>query len=142
MSFHLVLGLLVLTVASVTDIKERRIPNRLLAVACLLHLLVAIIAERLIVDWFPFLLYVTIIAALLSGRRFRSVLITSIGMGDLKLIGYLFLFVMPHVDLLHWFIGLSIASTVTIAVLYLRGRERKSIPFAPLILLGTIGSLS
>lgn len=141
MSLHLILGILVLILASVIDFVTRRIPNRLLVAALTLHFLIAMILQRPHIGVRPFLFYVGIIALLFVGARSRELLIASIGMGDIKLIGYLVLFVAPHLNLTDWFFGMAVVSTLTLAFLYLSGRTESNIPFAPLILIGTITTL-
>jgi Flp pilus assembly protein protease CpaA len=62
-------------------------------------------------------------------------------MGDIKLVGYLMLFMVPHLNVVEWLLGVALVSTLTLLILLLRGRLQSSIPLAPLLLLGTLVAL-
>jgi prepilin signal peptidase PulO-like enzyme (type II secretory pathway) len=62
-------------------------------------------------------------------------------MGDIKLVGYLILFMVPHLNLFEWLMGMASVATLTLLLLLLRGRSQSSIPFAPLLTLGTLVAL-
>ena len=141
MSLHLLLALITLVLAGLIDLLTRRIPNLLLGVAFLLHLVISVSFERPVLGWNSFALYLGSLTLLFASRRLRVHILGTIGMGDIKLTGYLILFMVPHLNLFEWLMGVASVSTLTLLLLLFRGRSRSSIPFAPLLTLGTLVAL-
>ncbi len=141
MSFHLLLALIILALAGLIDLLTRRIPNLLLGVALVLHLMIAISLESPVLGWHSFALYLASCTLLFASRRLREHILGAIGMGDIKLVGYLMLFMVPHLNVVEWLLGVALVSTLTLLILPLRGRLQSSIPLAPLLLLGTLVAL-
>lgn len=141
MSLHLLLALITLVLAGLIDLLTRRIPNLLLGVALVLHLVISVSFERPVLGWNSFAFYLGSLTPLFASRRLRVHILGTIGMGDIKLVGYLILFMVPHLNLFEWLMGMASVATLTLLLLLLRGRSQSSIPFAPLLTLGTLVAL-
>jgi Flp pilus assembly protein protease CpaA len=140
-SLHLLLALITLVLAGLIDLLTRRIPNLLLGVALVLHLVISVSFERPVLGWNLFAFYLGSLTLLFASRRLRVHILGTIGMGDIKLVGYLILFMVPHLNLFEWLMGMASVATLTLLLLLLRGRSQSSIPFAPLLTLGTLVAL-
>lgn len=141
MSLHLLLALITLVLAGLIDLLTRRIPNLLLGVALVLHLVISVSFERPVLGWNSFAFYLGSLTLPFASRRLRVHILGTIGMGDIKLVGYLILFMVPHLNLFEWLMGMASVATLTLLLLLLRGRSQSSIPFAPLLTLGTLVAL-
>ena len=122
---------------ALVDLRTHRIPNRevlILALASLVTTDVKSFASR---DH----LYVSIIV--ISITIFLSTF-CGLGMGDVKLLGVLAIFVLPSQANTYMIFLVTVAVTASVHALFLsRGDLRKSlqIPLAPAILCGTIATL-
>jgi Flp pilus assembly protein protease CpaA len=140
MDAHALLALAVLAVIAWVDFRTHRIPNKILVLAPFLHLSLwwqsswnRELAPVLGVKGFSLFLMI-VIPALVIPRSSRF-LQESIGMGDLKLIGYLLLFLAPYLEMATWLTWLSVVSLLT--RLTLRSRTT-AIPLAPILFLGSL----
>ena len=122
---------------ALVDLRTHRIPNR--------ALLILVIASLVTTDVRSFTfhdhLYMTVIV--LSVAIFLSIF-CGLGMGDVKLLGVLAIFVLPSQADTYMIFLLTVAVTASAHALFLsRGDLRKSlqIPLAPAILCGTIVTL-
>jgi Flp pilus assembly protein protease CpaA len=122
---------------ALVDLRTHRIPNRevlILALASLVTTDVKSFASR---DH----LYVSIIV--ISITIFLSIF-CGLGMGDVKLLGVLAIFVLPSQANTYMIFLVTVAVTASVHALFLsRGDLRKSlqIPLAPAIFCGTIATL-
>ena len=122
---------------ALVDLRTHRIPNR--------ALLILAIASLMTIDVRSFTLrghiYMTVIVLLVA--IFLSIF-CGLGMGDVKLLGVLAVFVLPSEADTYVIFLLTVAVAASAHALFLsRGDLRKSlqIPLAPAILCGTIATL-
>jgi Flp pilus assembly protein protease CpaA len=130
--------LAMLAVATVTDLRERRIPNRALAVTVSVALPFLVVAD-------PGSLPGRLAAALLAGGAFLTLALLrpdGFGMGDVKLIGVMGLFLRLDV-LVAVLIALVAASLVGLFFFVREGRAaaKATVPFAPFLALGGVAVL-
>ena len=119
------------------DARTHRIPNR--------GVLILAIASVATIDYGDYVLInqLRTCAAVLSVSIFLSIF-CGLGMGDVKLLGVLAMFVLPPEPGRYKLFLLTLAATASVHAIFLsRGTIRKSvdIPLAPAILLGTIIAL-
>lgn len=142
MSGHLVIGITTLALAAWVDLLLMRIPNRLLLWGSASHLVYWLLAGEAIVQTDYFLIFMGLFAFSMMIKRMRRIVITSMGMGDVKLIAYLLLFVIPFLDLAQWLFSLACASIIGLIMIAAasekrRARLRRAVPFAPFLFVGT-----
>ena len=119
------------------DARTHRIPNR--------GVLILAIASVATIDYGDYVLinHLRTFAVVLSASVFLSIC-CGLGMGDVKLLGVLAMFVLPPEPGAYKVFLLTVALTASVHTIFLsRGDIRKSvdIPLAPAILLGTIIAL-
>ncbi len=119
------------------DARTHRIPNR--------EVLILAIASVATIDYADYVLinHLRACAVVLSASVFLSIF-CGLGMGDVKLLGVLAMFVLPPEPGAYKVFLLTVALTASVHAFFLsRGDIRKSvdIPLAPAILLGTIIAL-
>lgn len=119
------------------DARTHRIPNR--------GVLILAIASAVTTDYASYVLinHLCSCAVVLSVSVFLSIC-CGLGMGDVKLLGVLAMFVLPPEPGAYKVFLLTVALTASLHAIFLsRGAIRKSvdIPLAPAILLGTIIAL-
>ena len=140
MSLHLPLALLTLAVLAIVDLHIRRIPNKTLGLALILHVLIWILVDESGRFGFkPSIVFLIFIVSLLLLPSCRRVVEDTVGMGDIKLISYALFFMSPYLSLETWLLSISLISVIVTVILGFRGyplRGRR-IPFAPLFFLGT-----
>jgi Flp pilus assembly protein protease CpaA len=145
MSGHLAIVAILLCAVSYSDLKERRIPNKFMIAAAIIHVALDVVdgTESRIEYLRPLVVAVSVLAILVLFVDFRRALLTWIGMGDLKLFLYLTLFFFPFIEVEYFFLGLGIISLAIILVaffrlLLIRGPKgfalKSSVPMAPLCL--------
>lgn len=119
------------------DLRTHRIPNR--------ELLILTIASLVTVNFGDFSLHDHLyISALVFSIAITLSIFCGLGMGDVKLLGVLAIFVIPSQADTYMIFLLTVAVTASAHALFLsRGDLRKSlhIPLAPAILCGTIATL-
>lgn len=142
MNGHLLIVALLLISVSYTDLKERRIPNRFLITATMLHILLDIIGpgvER--IEYLQPSIISALLILVLASLKWR--VIRFIGMGDVKLIIYLIFFFFPWIEMNFFFIGLGVVSIASLMGLFLNrrltmeakaGPWKSSLPFAPIVM--------
>ncbi len=138
----MIVGALLLA-TSVTDLRSRRIPNRFLFIATILHLLLDLLDPAPTqIDYLSTLLTITIFLSGLSLAWVRRYLLSLIGMGDLKLILYLSAFFFPWIDLRDLLLGLALVSSFLLIGLWIRRfvagslvplTLKSHLPFAPIV---------
>lgn len=122
---------------ALVDLRTHRIPNRALLILAIASLMTKDVRSFAFRDHF----YMTVIV--LSVAIFLSIF-CGLGMGDVKLLGVLAVFVLPSQADTYMIFLLTVAVTASAhALLLSRGDLRKSlqIPLAPAILCGTIATL-
>ena len=122
---------------ALVDLRTHRIPNRALLILVIASLVTTDVRSFTFHDHF----YMTVIV--LSVAIFLSIF-CGLGMGDVKLLGVLAIFVLPSQADTYMIFLLTVAVTASAHALFLsRGDLRKSlqIPLAPAILCGTIVTL-
>jgi Flp pilus assembly protein protease CpaA len=127
--------LAMLAVATVTDLRERRVPNRVLGVAVSVALPLLAVTD-------PGSLPGRLAAALLAGGAFLALALLrpdGFGMGDVKLIGVIGLFLRLDV-LVAVLIALVAASLIGLFFFVREGRAaaKATVPFAPFLALGSV----
>ena len=133
---HLLLVFALLLAVSWVDIRERRIPNIFLVSAVSLHLLLWASGVRWNFSSELTLLVALMFLALVLAPPLGKRLSTAIGMGDLKLILYILWTMNEAIDWTRFLIILTSISALFLLVQ--NGRNRSSIPFAPLLAVSTI----
>ena len=122
---------------ALVDIRSHRIPNRAVLILAIVSLVTIDVRSFTFHDHF----YMTVIV--LSVAIFLSIF-CGLGMGDVKLLGVLAIFVLPSQADTYIIFLLTVAVTASAHALFLsRGDLRKSlqIPLAPAIFCGTIATL-
>jgi Flp pilus assembly protein protease CpaA len=122
---------------ALVDLRTHRIPNRALSILGITSLITMDVRSFTFRDHF----YMTVIV--LSLAIFLSIF-CGLGMGDVKLLGVLAVFVLPSQAATYMIFLLTVAVSASAHALFLsRGDLRKSlqIPLAPAILCGTIATL-
>jgi Flp pilus assembly protein protease CpaA len=122
---------------ALVDLRTHRIPNRAVAILGITSLITMDVRSFTFRDHF----YMTVIV--LSIAIFLSIF-CGLGMGDVKLLGVLAVFVLPSQAATYMIFLLTVAVSASAHALFLsRGDLRKSlqIPLAPAILCGTIATL-
>ena len=122
---------------ALVDIRSHRIPNRAVVILAIVSLVTTDVRSFSFHDHF----YTTVIV--LSVAIFLSIF-CGLGMGDVKLLGVLAIFVLPSQANTYMIFLVTVAVTASAHALFLsRGDLRKSlqIPLAPAIFWGTIATL-
>jgi Flp pilus assembly protein protease CpaA len=122
---------------ALVDIRSHRIPNRAVLVLAIVSLVTTDVRSFTFHDHFFMTVIVLSVAILLS-------IFCGLGMGDVKLLGVLAIFVLPTQADTYMIFLFTVAVTASAhALLLSRGDLRKSlqIPLAPAILCGTIAAL-
>ena len=129
---ELLVALGVALVASVTDIRERRIPNALVFVGLVIAAVIAATSGR----WLDALLGSGLGMAVLALPRL--VARDAVGLGDIKLAGVLGLSAgMSGIVVV---VGLAVAAAMLVVLWERReGRSSGSLPFAPFLAVGVVG---
>ena len=132
---ELLVALGIALLASVTDIRERRIPNALILVGPVVAAAMAVIGGR----WMDALIGSGLGMAVLALPRLIAR--DAIGLGDIKLVGVLG--VSAGMAGIMIVIGIAVAAA-TPAALWNRCEEpnRRQLPFAPFLALGIAGCLA
>lgn len=141
MDSHLLLALVILIVAAFTDLKARRIPNRLLISALIAHGLLWILHEPPSLALLESVIFVALFGVAAIIPRSGELLFTNIGMGDIKLVLYLLLIVSPQLDTFRWLLFLALISALIFVILIFKRRLWESLPFAPVITVATLLTL-
>lgn len=122
---------------ALVDLRNHRIPNR--------ELLILMIASLVTINFGDFSLHDHLyISALVFSIAITLSIFCGLGMGDVKLLGVLAIFVLPSQADTYMIFLFTVAVTASAHALFLsRGDLRKSlhIPLAPAILCGTIATL-
>ena len=133
--------LAILWVAAIFDLREMRIPNKLLLVGLIIRVLIlpieyGLLGRAVFSTWlreviaFAFAFVVSVVCSLISKG--------SLGMGDIKLICLMALFLGTEGLLYAIFLSIFISFFAAIGLLIFKKKKRKdTIPFAPFILAGT-----
>ena len=135
------LGLAICVAASVVDIREYRIPNRLVAVGVVGLLLVLAVASVVEGGWQPLLFGLTGGAAFFAVYLLLAVISPrGMGMGDVKLAAVVGLMLGP-LGLAASFVGFYAAFVAgalfgLVRILVQRGGLRSKLPFAPFMTVG------
>lgn len=142
MNGHLIIGISTLALAAWVDLRTMRIPNRLLLLGSISHLVFWFLADEEIARPYFFLAFISLVSFAISIEKVRRSLVSSIGMGDLKLIAYLLLFVIPFLDPARWLISMTSVSIGGLILIIAISDDRrkamqKAFPFAPILFLGT-----
>jgi Flp pilus assembly protein protease CpaA len=122
---------------ALVDLRTHRIPNRALLILAIASLMTKDVRSFTFRDHFCMTVIVLSVAIFLS-------IFCGLGMGDVKLLGVLAVFVLPsQADIYMIFLMTVAVSASAHALLLSRGDLRKSlqIPLAPAILCGTIATL-
>jgi Flp pilus assembly protein protease CpaA len=122
---------------ALVDLRTHRIPNRGLLILAIASLMTKDARSFTFRDHFYMMVIVLSVAIFLS-------IFCGLGMGDVKLLGVLAVFVLPsQADIYMIFLMTVAVSASAHALLLSRGDLRKSlqIPLAPAILCGTIATL-
>ncbi len=133
----LLVALGVTLAASVTDIRERRIPNKLILVGLVIAAAIAVTSGQ----WLDALAGSLLGMAILALPRLVSR--DAVGLGDVKLVGVVGMGV--GVTGVAVVTGLAVAvATATIVFLWLGRRtlHRRRLPFAPFLAVGASGALA
>ena len=144
MAGHIFISFLLLIAVSYTDLRERRIPNKLLLVASIIHILIDLFdGEGSRINYLNPLILVSGVMCILCFDGIRNSLRKAIGAGDIKLILYLSSFLLPFIDFEDFFLGLGLLSLLSTPYIF-RGRSGKmgsrstswksNLPFAPYLL--------
>lgn len=141
MDSHLLFALVILIVAAFTDLKARRIPNRLLISALIAHGLLWILHEPPSLALLESVIFVALFGIAAFTPRLGDLLFTNIGMGDIKLVLYLLLIVSPQLEIFRWLLLLALISALIFVVLMIKRRLWESLPFAPVITVATLLTL-
>lgn len=131
------LVLVILGWIALTDARTHRIPNRQLLILGIASLITTDPRSFSFHDHFYLTLIVLSVAVVLS-------IFCGLGMGDVKLLGVLTMFVLPPQADIHMIFLLTVALTASAHAIFLsEGDLRKSlrVPLAPAIFLGTIIAL-
>ena len=128
----------------VVDIRSRRLPNKILLPVFPVWLISSIYYAVVSGDWLS-----SVVLPLAIGIPVSIILLVmnykgSLGMGDVKLLGVLAMFVLPPETASYKIFLFTVALTATVHAIFLsRGDLRRSlqIPLAPAILCGTIAAL-
>ena len=132
--------LILLSFCAHCDWREQRIPNNYLILGFILRIFLLLYEKALIGMGVigPFFIKVLscllILAAGILVRRFTQ---NGIGMGDIKLMMIMHL----YLDVRSWFLTIFLSfilGTVCSGFLRLRSRVNQKIPFAPVLLIGTV----
>jgi len=138
---HLLIAVMILIIAALVDLETRRIPNRLLIAGLFSHLLIWIFLEAPTMAILPAAVLIVTLFLTLLIPSLRDMAMSSIGMGDIKLIIYIALFISPFFDPYRWLIFMAISSALLGAIpLLLRWKER-TLPFAPVLTMSTLLAL-
>ena len=122
-------------VASVTDIRERRIPNALVLVGLVVAAVIAATSGR----WLDALLGSWLGMAVLALPRLIAR--DAVGLGDIKLVGVLGLGV--GISGIVVVVGLAVAAATPVVLwASLRGGHFGPLPFAPFLALGVVGCMA
>ena len=127
----------ILSWIALVDIRSHRIPNRAVVILAIVSLVTTDVRSFTFREHF----YMTMIV--LSVAIFLSIF-CGLGMGDVKLLGVLAIFVLPSQANTYMIFLVTVAVTASAHELFLsRGDLRKSlqIPLAPAIFWGTIATL-
>lgn len=127
--------------AAFTDLKARRIPNRLLISALIAHGLLWILHEPPSLALLESVIFVALFGVAAIIPRSGELLFTNIGMGDIKLVLYLLLIVSPQLDTFRWLLFLALISALIFVILIFKRRLWESLPFAPVITVATLLTL-
>ena len=133
---------MILIIAALVDLETRRIPNRLLIAGLFSHLLIWVFLESPTMAILPAAVLIVTLFLTLLIPSLREIAMSSIGMGDIKLLIYIALFISPFFDPYRWLIFMAISSALLAAIylLLLRWKER-TLPFAPVLTMSTILAL-
>ena len=151
MSQHIALVVILLTTLAWVDLRTHRIPNWILLLGISLHLLVWLVHdERPILGLKEFMMWTVAISLLLVLPQGNLFLQRALGMGDIKLIGYLLLFLSPAVQFSVWILFTTLASLLLVLLIpiftSIRGvvdidAKSRRVPFAPILFLSSIAAL-
>jgi len=141
MSFHAWLALSTLAIASVVDLRERRIPNRLLALAILIHVSYGLMTGENVDLEHEGIIFISLTMVVLLFRGSREWLLERIGMGDIKLIAYLLLTLVPQIGLIAWTSSISAVSLIALLFLLRARKITSSLPLAPILGLSSVIAL-
>jgi Flp pilus assembly protein protease CpaA len=122
---------------ALVDLRTHRIPNRAVLILAIVSLVTIDVRSFTFREHFYMTLIVLSVAIFLS-------IFCGLGMGDVKLLGVLAIFVLPSQADTYMIFLLTVAVTASAHALFLsRGDLRKSlqIPLAPAIFCGTIATL-
>lgn len=131
------LVLVILGWIALTDARTHRIPNRQVLILGIASLITTDLRSFSFHDHFYLTLIVLSVAVVLS-------IFCGLGMGDVKLLGVLTMFVLPPQADIYMIFLLTVALTASAHAIFLsEGDLRKSlrVPLAPAIFLGTIIAL-
>jgi Flp pilus assembly protein protease CpaA len=151
MSQHLALAIILLITLAWVDLRTHRIPNRILLLGISLHLVIWLVQdERPNLGLKEFMMWTIAISLLLllpQGSRFLQ---RALGMGDIKLIGYLLLFLSPAIQFSVWILFTALVSLLLILLISVstsikggvdKDAKSRRVPFAPILLLSSIAAL-
>jgi Flp pilus assembly protein protease CpaA len=127
----------ILAYIALIDLRTHRIPNREVLVLSIVSLTSVIASGYSFRSHFLSTLIVLLLSGLLS-------VFCGLGMGDVKVLGVLAIFVLPPETASYKIFLFTVAITATVHAIFLsRGDLRRSlqIPLAPAILCGTIATL-
>lgn len=82
--------------------------------------------------------YLLVVGYIISNEKLFHTLNRCIGMGDVKILGYWIAFISPYVAWNRLILSLSLLSILLVAVRSQMKRPEESLPFAPILLGGTI----
>jgi len=151
MSQHIALVVIMLTTLAWVDLRTHRIPNWILLLGISLHLLVWLVHdERPILGLKEFMMWTVAISLLLVLPQGNLFLQRALGMGDIKLIGYLLLFLSPAIQFSVWILFTTLASLLLVLLISIftsiKGgvdidAKSRRVPFAPILFLSSIAAL-
>ena len=130
-------ALSILTWIALVDLRTHRITNRALMVLAIASLVTADLKRYTWFDHFYSTMIVLFVAIFLS-------VFCGLGMGDVKLLGILAIFVLPTQADTYLIFLLTVAVAASAHAIFLSGgvlRKSLQIPLAPAILCGTIATL-
>lgn len=135
LTVHLVIATAVLVLASIFDLRTRKIPNRLLISAVVVHLVCAKFDG---LDHRRGVIALGISLILIATPILGSLVLKNLGMGDVKLLVYIIWSIGEAVNWMAFLLAISLSSFVLIAVLLMGRVSQQRLPFAPFLAVGAL----
>ena len=133
-----------LVIVSITDIREYRIPNNILFIFGIIRSGIWLyeLSKKVVVVDEIFRTSVAVLAILICGVLLKLISHGGIGMGDVKLLIYVTMYMGYHIGIDIIYISILIMGVIDAILIVLKVKSKKDVmPFAPAVLLGTLGRI-